>query len=78
MVSEEQTLGRQRFIHYFSYAENEFNVTLVNWSDHVYIEIADSSKENLNLAVNYGSESDFISRNKRRASLDESVVYMNQ
>lgn len=78
MVSEEQTLSRQRLSHDFSYAENEFTVTLVNQADHVYIEIADDSEENSNLAVDYGCESNFISSNKKRASLDESVVYMNQ
>lgn len=78
VVSEEQALGRQRFIHDFPYAENDFNVTLVNRADDVYIEIADSSEENLNLAVNYECESYFINSNKRRASLDQSVVYMNQ
>lgn len=46
MVSEEQALGRQRLIHDFPYAENEFTVTLVNQADHVYVEIADDSKEN--------------------------------
>lgn len=78
MVSEEQALGRQRLIHDFPYAENEFTVTLVNQADHVYIEIADDSKENWNLAVDYGCESYFISSNKKKASLDESVVCMNQ
>lgn len=78
VISEEQALGRQRFIHDFPYADNEFNGALVNQADHVYIEIADSSEENLNIAVNYDCESNFISSNKRRASLDQSVVYMNE
>lgn len=78
VVSEEQALGRQRFIHELPYAENEFNVTLVNRADHVYIEIADSSEDNLKLAVKDGCESNFISSNKKRSSLDELVVYINQ
>lgn len=78
MVSEEQALSSQRLIHDFPYAENEFTVTLVNQADHVYIEIADDSEENSNLAVDYGCESNSISSNKKSCSLDESVVYMNQ
>lgn len=65
VVSEEQALGRQRFIHDFPYAKNEFNVTLANRADHVYIEITDSSEENLNFAVHYGCESNVISNNKK-------------
>lgn len=78
VVSEEQALGRQRLIHDYPYAENEFNLSLVNRADHVYIEIAENNEESLNLTVDYGCESNFISRNKKRASLDENVVYMNQ
>lgn len=78
VVSEEQALGRQRLIHDYPYAENEFNLSLVNRADHVYIEIAENNEESLNLTVEYGCESNFISNNKKRASLDETVVYMNQ
>lgn len=57
VVSEEQALGRQRLINDNPYAENEFNVSLVNHADHVYIEIANNSEESLNLTDDYGCES---------------------
>lgn len=57
VISEEQALGRQRFVLDFPYAENEFTVSLVNRADHVYIEIADGSEENLNHTDDYGHES---------------------
>lgn len=78
VVSEELALGRQRLIHDYPYAENEFNLSLVNRADHVYIEIAENNEESLNLTVEYGCESNFISSNTKRASLNETVVYMNQ
>lgn len=53
VVSEELALGRQRFIHDASYAENELNVSLAGQADHVYIEIAENSEENLNPTTDF-------------------------
>lgn len=78
VVSEELALGRQRFIHDASYAENELNVSLAGQADHVYIEIAENSEENLNPTTDYGRESNILNNNHSRTALDGSVVYMNQ
>lgn len=78
VISEEQALGRQRFVLDSPYAENEFTVSLVNRADHVYIEIADGSEENLNHTDDYDHESNILSSNRNRASLEGSVIYMNQ
>lgn len=74
VVPEEQALGRQRFIHDFPRAENDMNVSLDNRTDHVYIEIADDSEENSNVTI----DSNIFSSNMIGASLDGSVVYINQ
>lgn len=78
VVSEELALGRQRFIHDASYAENELNVSLAGQADHVYIEIAENSEENLNPTPDYDRESNILNNNDSRTALDGSVVYMNQ
>lgn len=74
VVPEEQALGRQRFIHDIPYAENDIDVPLDNRTDHVYIEIADDSEENSNVTI----DSNIFSSNMITASLDGSVVYINQ
>lgn len=78
VVSEELALGRQRFIHDSLYAENELNVSQTGRADHVYIEIAENSEENLNPTTDYGRESNILNNNHSRTALDGSVVYMNQ
>lgn len=78
VVSEELALGRQRFIHDSLYAENELNVFQAGRADHVYIEIAENSEENLNPTTDYGRESNILNNNDSRTALDGSVVYMNQ
>lgn len=78
VVSEELALGRQRFIHDSSYAENELNVSLAGRADHVYIEIAENSDENLNPTIDFGREPNILNNSDRRIALEGSVVYMNQ
>lgn len=78
VVSEELALGRQRFIHDSLYAENELNISQAGRADHVYIEIAENSEENLNPSTDYGRESNILNNNDSRTALDGSVVYMNQ
>lgn len=77
VVSEELASGRQRFIHDSSYTENELNVSLAGRADHVYIEIAENSEENLNPTIDFGRESNILNNNDSKIALDGSVVYMN-
>lgn len=68
VVSEELALGRQRFIPDSSYAENELNVSLAGRADHIYIEIAENSEENLNPTIAYGRESNILNNNDSRTA----------
>lgn len=78
VVSDELVVGRQRFIPYSSYAENALNVSLAGRADHVYIEIAENSEENLNPRVDYGRESNILNNKDSRTALDGTAVYVNQ